>query len=119
MDNMNMTKKELAFTILGKQVYNLKKVVKEALFELMPENDDEIRIWEDKISEDYTFYDYDGRLFFFVGFKRAGAYISLLGKRNNKVEVVHFYQFDDAYLLSFVEAYRDMMILFDDEINED
>lgn len=110
-----MNKKELAFSILGKQVYGLKKVIKEALYDLMPEEGDEIRIWNDKISEDYTFYDYDGNLYLFVGFKRTGAYISLLGERNGNVEVVRFHQFDDAYLLSFVEAYRHLMVLIDED----
>ena len=63
-----------------------------------------------------SFYDYNGTKYNFVGLKKDGCNVSILGNpvvngeviTNNVIEVKH-YNYDSMYLFAFVLAYREYL----------
>lgn len=74
-----METKDILFSLMDREVRNLQLSINSTLFDLLTNEKDGIRIKESEVSEDYSFNDYSGKEYAFVGFKKDGVVISLLG----------------------------------------
>ena len=112
-----MEKNSLIFKIIANRATSVIGEVENTLHSLLENEEDAIIKMEGYKSAFYeSFYDYNGTKYNFVGAKKDGYNISLLGNPvvngeaiTDKVVEVKFYNYEKIYLLNFVMAYHEYL----------
>lgn len=113
-----MEKNKLIFKMLANRVTSVMYEVSDILISILGnEEEDVIRLNGYKSVFYESFYDYDGTKYNFVGAKKDGYNVSLLGNPvvngeaiTDKIVEVKYYNYEKTYLLNFVMAYHEYLV---------